>query len=235
MHVHYFCFAALIFSVFYFSSKKGAVEVNLNDWTIAEQHAFIYYISLHHCALLSRCCSYPMSRQPCPRTSHRSLWEAVVQSSRQHPRWWRDAGELDQSTTTDGKNTGESLSWHDLSQQADSVFSGITTFGRLPYVPCLHAKDEKYDIAFLGTTLHPYIPHPHQFPLTVHSHWSRRPLRHRNILPARRTLRPLRNPPRFPPPKPVVRSSNPHSLTPSLFLRRQAHAKSASAAATTYP
>ncbi|KIY01717.1 uncharacterized protein Z520_01855 [Fonsecaea multimorphosa CBS 102226] len=34
--------------------------------------------------------------------------------------------------------------------QADSVFSGISTFGRLPYFPCLTSDEEKYDIAFLG-------------------------------------------------------------------------------------
>lgn len=34
--------------------------------------------------------------------------------------------------------------------QADSVFSGISTFGRLPYFPCLASEDEKYDIAFIG-------------------------------------------------------------------------------------
>jgi len=34
--------------------------------------------------------------------------------------------------------------------QADSVFSGITTFGRLPYQPCLAMQDVQYDIAFLG-------------------------------------------------------------------------------------
>ncbi|KAH7134634.1 arginase family-domain-containing protein [Dactylonectria estremocensis] len=34
--------------------------------------------------------------------------------------------------------------------QADSVFSGITTFGRLPYLPCLSHSDIKYDIAFIG-------------------------------------------------------------------------------------
>ncbi|KAJ5536383.1 agmatinase 1 [Penicillium frequentans] len=34
--------------------------------------------------------------------------------------------------------------------QADSVFSGISTFGRLPYSPCLSTDDVKYDIAFLG-------------------------------------------------------------------------------------
>ena len=35
-------------------------------------------------------------------------------------------------------------------QQADSVFSGISTFGRLPYFPCLASDLEKFDIAFLG-------------------------------------------------------------------------------------
>ncbi|KAL2121323.1 hypothetical protein VTJ04DRAFT_5350 [Mycothermus thermophilus] len=34
--------------------------------------------------------------------------------------------------------------------QADSVFSGITTFGRLPYQNCLENPDAKYDIAFIG-------------------------------------------------------------------------------------
>lgn len=35
--------------------------------------------------------------------------------------------------------------------QADSVFSGISTFGRINYSPCLSTDDVKYDIAFLGT------------------------------------------------------------------------------------
>ncbi|KAK1778204.1 arginase family-domain-containing protein [Copromyces sp. CBS 386.78] len=34
--------------------------------------------------------------------------------------------------------------------QANSVFSGISTFGRLPYLPCLASKDINYDIAFIG-------------------------------------------------------------------------------------
>ncbi|KAH8892769.1 Arginase/deacetylase [Thozetella sp. PMI_491] len=34
--------------------------------------------------------------------------------------------------------------------QADSVFSGISTFGRLPYQPCLRSADITYDIAFIG-------------------------------------------------------------------------------------
>lgn len=34
--------------------------------------------------------------------------------------------------------------------EADSVFSGISTFGRLPYFPCLASDEEKYDIAFIG-------------------------------------------------------------------------------------
>merc|ERR1712000_30897 len=34
--------------------------------------------------------------------------------------------------------------------QADSVFSGISTFGRIEYSPCLANDDVKYDIAFLG-------------------------------------------------------------------------------------
>ncbi|KAI4180610.1 MAG: hypothetical protein LQ346_006951 [Caloplaca aetnensis] len=38
-----------------------------------------------------------------------------------------------------------------LPSQADSVFSGISTFGRLPYFPCLASDAQKYDIAFIGT------------------------------------------------------------------------------------
>ncbi|KAF2093218.1 Arginase/deacetylase [Rhizodiscina lignyota] len=34
--------------------------------------------------------------------------------------------------------------------QADSVFSGISTFGRLGYYPCLASDDVSYDIAFIG-------------------------------------------------------------------------------------
>ena len=34
--------------------------------------------------------------------------------------------------------------------QADSVFSGISTFGRIQYHPCLASDSMKYDIAFLG-------------------------------------------------------------------------------------
>ncbi len=34
--------------------------------------------------------------------------------------------------------------------QADSVFSGISTFGRVTYSPCLATDDVKYDIAFIG-------------------------------------------------------------------------------------
>lgn len=30
------------------------------------------------------------------------------------------------------------------------MFSGISTFGRLPYQPCLSQKDVNYDLAFIG-------------------------------------------------------------------------------------
>lgn len=35
--------------------------------------------------------------------------------------------------------------------QADSVFSGISTFGRVKYHPCLANDHVKYDIAFIGS------------------------------------------------------------------------------------
>ncbi|KAF1812557.1 Arginase/deacetylase [Eremomyces bilateralis CBS 781.70] len=38
----------------------------------------------------------------------------------------------------------------DGGKQADSVFSGISTFGRLDYQPCLNTDRAKYDIAFIG-------------------------------------------------------------------------------------
>ncbi|KAI9792926.1 MAG: hypothetical protein M1816_001248 [Peltula sp. TS41687] len=48
----------------------------------------------------------------------------------------------------------EGLWYHQLpgdgGTQADSVFSGISTFGRLPYIRCLENKDIAYDIAFIG-------------------------------------------------------------------------------------
>ncbi|KAH9815326.1 putative agmatinase 1 [Teratosphaeria destructans] len=34
--------------------------------------------------------------------------------------------------------------------QADSIFSGISTFGRIEYSPCLATDEVKYDIAFIG-------------------------------------------------------------------------------------
>jgi hypothetical protein len=45
-------------------------------------------------------------------------------------------------------------------RQADSVFSGISTFGRLPYYPCLASDDVKYDIAFIGTSSPSYTNCP---------------------------------------------------------------------------
>ncbi|GAB7360339.1 hypothetical protein MBLNU230_g8297t1 [Neophaeotheca triangularis] len=38
----------------------------------------------------------------------------------------------------------------DGGKQADSVFSGISTFGRIGYSPCLATDAVKYDIAFIG-------------------------------------------------------------------------------------
>jgi agmatinase len=44
--------------------------------------------------------------------------------------------------------------------QADSVFSGIATFGRLPYYPCLSSDAERFDIAFLGASGRHWLPKP---------------------------------------------------------------------------
>lgn len=52
----------------------------------------------------------------------------------------------------------------DTDTQADSVFSGIATFGRIPYRECFgRDKHEKFDIAILGApfdtaTSYRYVP-----------------------------------------------------------------------------
>jgi len=43
----------------------------------------------------------------------------------------------------------------DGGKQADSIFSGISTFGRLDYHPCLASDAVKYDIAFIGKHIIP--------------------------------------------------------------------------------
>jgi hypothetical protein len=40
---------------------------------------------------------------------------------------------------------------HNALVTADAIFSGITTFAKLPWVQCLTKdKDERFDIAFIG-------------------------------------------------------------------------------------
>ena len=67
--------------------------------------------------------------------------------------------------------------------QADSVFSGISTFGRLPYFPCLASDEEKYDIAFIGAHANAKGAF-HTIPVHVTDHQAphRRTLRHRHVL-----------------------------------------------------
>lgn len=50
----------------------------------------------------------------------------------------------------DGAENAETITDVLMLVQADSVFSGISTFGRLPYFPCLSSDRETFDIAFLG-------------------------------------------------------------------------------------
>lgn len=61
-------------------------------------------------------------------------------------------GNHEQTTLSSGPH--QSLWFNNLpgdgGTQADSVFSGITTFGRLPYRPCLQEPNVQYDIAFIG-------------------------------------------------------------------------------------
>jgi agmatinase len=66
---------------------------------------------------------------------HKSLWYNTL------------PGDGGTQVSTAGPNTTEAST--DL-PQADSVFSGISTFGRITYHPCLASDDLKYDIAFIG-------------------------------------------------------------------------------------
>lgn len=49
--------------------------------------------------------------------------------------------------------------------QADSIFSGISTFGRLKYHPCL-SSDVKYDIAFIGMAVRLHSQQAYLYGLT---------------------------------------------------------------------
>ncbi|KAI0472868.1 Arginase/deacetylase [Xylariaceae sp. FL0804] len=76
------------------------------------------------------------------RTLFAAGWAAVVAAHGSHG---------DQKTLA---GPHQSLWYNNLpgdgGKQADSVFSGISTFGRLPYQPCLGASDVSYDLAFIG-------------------------------------------------------------------------------------
>lgn len=95
------------------------------------------------------------------------------------------------------------------------MFSGISTFGRLPYAQCLAAKsDVKYDIAFIGTcwpSLPIALPSSHlrqnrEARETDMAELSLRcSFRHGYILPSRRTFRTLRHPPGISKVEPLVR------------------------------
>ncbi|KAH8881498.1 Arginase/deacetylase [Thozetella sp. PMI_491] len=69
-------------------------------------------------------------------------WAAVVSAHQAH----------DEQKIVSGPH--ESMWYSNLDSegvaQADSIFSGITTFGRFPYQPCLNDDGVKYDIAFIG-------------------------------------------------------------------------------------
>lgn len=69
---------------------------------------------------------------------HQSLWYNVIPG---------DGG----TQVRHGRRRGSDHLVLITAQQADSVFSGISTFGRLPYAQCLSPQsDVKYDIAFIG-------------------------------------------------------------------------------------
>ena len=71
---------------------------------------------------------------------HKSLWYNTLPG---------DGGTQVRKRRTKKMPQERSLTQH---IQADAVFSGISTFGRLPYFPCLASDEEKYDIAFIGAS-----------------------------------------------------------------------------------
>lgn len=76
--------------------------------------------------------------------------------------------------------------------QADSVFSGISTFGRLPYSPCLATDDVKYDIAFIGMFW--FLPTFYCLEKS-YAYWfvCRSSVWHRNFVPTGSSIRPIGN------------------------------------------
>ena len=117
----------------------------------------------------------PRTQRPSPISHCRPSPGSLVQHP---PRRWRDTG------TKRSSHARPSSEAKLTRGQADSVFSGISTFGRLPYFPCLSSHDVKYDIAFIGehsTSLAPYRDFPDQpaqeprstlAPLTAREHAS---------------------------------------------------------------
>lgn len=99
--------------------------------------------------------------------------------------------------------------------QADSVFSGISTFGRLPYFPCLASKDETYDIAFIGNR----SPQDRRPIYRADQH--RCTIRHRHFIQTRSSIWPQRYQARFQTPQSLVRRIT-HKLTSGSRLTQSA-------------
>lgn len=60
------------------------------------------------------------------------------------------------------------LSLSEIGTQADSVFSGIVTFGRIPYRECFgRDKHEKFDIAILGAPFDTATSYRYRIDLSV--------------------------------------------------------------------
>ncbi len=67
-----------------------------------------------------------------------------------HKSLWYNSLPGDGGTQVRSSTNPETISAILTASQADSVFSGISTFGRVTYSPCLATDDVKYDIAFIG-------------------------------------------------------------------------------------
>lgn len=88
-----------------------------------------------------RCTAHSSHDQAPIAGPHKSLWYNTLPG---------DGGtQVGRCEGTSGEAMG-SISLTIVDFQADSVFSGISTFGRLPYFPCLASDEVEYDIAFIG-------------------------------------------------------------------------------------
>lgn len=127
-------------SVFSFNTESSAFD--LLEYSNLLHRCFLGRFEHEGCRCTQSCRAWGCSsRAPRSGTNCRSTPRPLVQHSAGR---WRYSGTLSSDTTRSQLTI----------LQADSVFSGIATFGRIQYHPCLSSHDVQYDIAFIGS-LHP--------------------------------------------------------------------------------